>query len=656
MTSMSNPRVAPLGIMLALLPLTAAAQVEICQFPAVDPFLDKCPTNDPAIAQILNDFTITVDGAPVTFPPSSCTEPVSAMPVAQYTNQLSLLQALRAVYYMNGRSCGYLPWTSLSLYDWLRSKVGGFNIDSTATYDNCCGTLPSGRPFITLRAADDSNRAYHRTWEGLAEWVALLMHEARHVDGFPHVNCCPSGAGACDQTYDLANLSPYGVQYWLERAWLEGNIYSGYTCLPQARITAIQSWLRSAANDRPTRFCTNPPPVLTDANDPPPACETTCTTSRACGVPTWGAGRWLFYLRHAANGQSTFGTISISGGSTTDLFPVTSQSDALAFAAPNVGYGPNLFYFLHHDGSGFSTLGTISPSSAVTGRMGAGSQVDALTFVAPDLGYGPNLFYFLSHDANGFDDLWTLSTSGSAVKRFGVGYRVDALTFAAPNVGYGPNLLYYVRHDANGFSTLGTISTSGAVTDRMGAGNRVDALTFTPQDLGYGPNLFYYLRHDTNGASTFGTLSTSGAVTDRFGVGNQFDDLVALPTADLTVTKTGSGIVSSNLPGIDCGSTCSASYGPGTRVTLAESPGTGATFSGWSGRCNGSLPVCMLTASTPSSAAATFTGGGCQIGGAGGSSALGAVLVWLARWRRRRKGSDSDEPRTASGSRRGGRG
>lgn len=265
-----------------------ARAADVCAMPQVQTLLDRCPANDPAFGRILADFTITRNGAPVAFPPAACTEPASAVPIAQYTDELSLVQALRAVYYMDRDRCGHLPWTPLSLYEWLRSKVGGFDISSTATFDSCCGLRPDGSAYITLRAANDATREYHRTWEGAAEWIALLMHEARHRDGFPHVSCCPSGPGACDQSYDETNLSPYGIQYWLERAWLDGTIHTGYTCLASTRATAIKSWLRMAANDRPTRFCTSPPPVLTDANNPPPACDQRCATSVSCVAPAWG--------------------------------------------------------------------------------------------------------------------------------------------------------------------------------------------------------------------------------------------------------------------------------------------------------------------------------------------------------------------------------
>lgn len=269
-------------------PASTSRAEDVCALPNVDAFLDTCPTADPVFGKLVADFTITRDGVPVTFPPGACTEPVSAMPIAQYTDELSLLQALRAVYYMDKDRCGHLPWTSLSLYEWLRSKVGGFDINSSVTMDQCCGVRPDGSSFVYLRVSDATNRQYHRTWEGVAEWIALLMHEARHRDGFPHVSCCPSGAGACDQRYDETNLSPYGIQYWLERAWLSGAIHTGYTCLAPARTLAIKNWLRVGANDRPSRFCTSPPAILTDANNPPPACDQRCAASVTCVARSWG--------------------------------------------------------------------------------------------------------------------------------------------------------------------------------------------------------------------------------------------------------------------------------------------------------------------------------------------------------------------------------
>ena len=52
---------------------------------------------------------------------------------------------------------------------------------------------------------------------------------------------------------------------------------------------------------------------------------------------------------------------------------------------------------------------------------------------------------------------------------------------------------------------------------------------------------------------------------------------------DISTSGTGSGTVSSVPAGIDCGSTCSASFDAGTSLTLTATPSPGSTFLGWSG-------------------------------------------------------------------------
>ncbi len=80
----------------------------------------------------------------------------------------------------------------------------------------------------------------------------------------------------------------------------------------------------------------------------------------------------------------------------------------------------------------------------------------------------------------------------------------------------------------------------------------------------------------------------------------------AAPTAvALTVTRTGSGSVSSSPAGISCGSTCSTTFASGTSVTLTATPAAGSVFTGWSGgECSGTgTCVLMLTTATTVSAA-----------------------------------------------------
>ena len=81
----------------------------------------------------------------------------------------------------------------------------------------------------------------------------------------------------------------------------------------------------------------------------------------------------------------------------------------------------------------------------------------------------------------------------------------------------------------------------------------------------------------------------------------------------LTVTKagTGTGTVTSNTGGINCGSTCSATYTSGTVVTLTAAPTSPSTFGGWSGGgCSGTGTTCVVTMSAAQTVTATFNPGG----------------------------------------------
>jgi uncharacterized repeat protein (TIGR02543 family) len=74
----------------------------------------------------------------------------------------------------------------------------------------------------------------------------------------------------------------------------------------------------------------------------------------------------------------------------------------------------------------------------------------------------------------------------------------------------------------------------------------------------------------------------------------------------LTVSKTGSGTVTSSPAGISCGATCSASYASGTSVTLTASAATGYSFTGWSGACSGT-GTCTVSMTTNRNATANFS-------------------------------------------------
>jgi hypothetical protein len=78
----------------------------------------------------------------------------------------------------------------------------------------------------------------------------------------------------------------------------------------------------------------------------------------------------------------------------------------------------------------------------------------------------------------------------------------------------------------------------------------------------------------------------------------------------LTVTNDsvdgGSGTVTSDPDGINCGSDCDEAYAQGTTVTLTASPNSGSVFTGWSGACTGSASTCEVVMTMNRLVATTF--------------------------------------------------
>jgi Divergent InlB B-repeat domain len=79
--------------------------------------------------------------------------------------------------------------------------------------------------------------------------------------------------------------------------------------------------------------------------------------------------------------------------------------------------------------------------------------------------------------------------------------------------------------------------------------------------------------------------------------------------ARLTVNRAGSGMgtVTSAPKGINCGSTCAASFFKPQAVTLTEHPVSGHKFTGWSGACTGKATTCQVKMTKAKTVTATFS-------------------------------------------------
>ena len=87
-------------------------------------------------------------------------------------------------------------------------------------------------------------------------------------------------------------------------------------------------------------------------------------------------------------------------------------------------------------------------------------------------------------------------------------------------------------------------------------------------------------------------------------------------TRTLSVQLDGTGVVTSNPGGINCGDSCRYAYAIGRTVTLAADT-TGPAFTKWSGACTGTATTCTVNVNAATSVVAHFAGG-TGTGGSGG--------------------------------------
>jgi hypothetical protein len=111
-----------------------------------------------------------------------------------------------------------------------------------------------------------------------------------------------------------------------------------------------------------------------------------------------------------------------------------------------------------------------------------------------------------------------------------------------------------------------------------------------------------------SGWSGGGCTGTGSCQVDT-GISEQTVTATFIAVVTLTVAKngSGSGTVSSIPAGIECGSTCSASFDAGSSPTLSATPSRGSRFKGWSGGgCTGTKSCQLTSLSADQALTATF--------------------------------------------------
>jgi len=279
-------------------------------------FLQICPTDDSAYSTIVSDFQFRVGNFGVTaatlqqdvkavcdfLKPGIVQFPISSKQETEYL----VMQLARTIYYMDNQratSCQYpYPWTQgKSLYQWMQKYIGGFNIRSDVSALSCCDSF-GGLPLVRVPLNTASNFALFQTipWAAVSMMIPPLAEFTRPTQSsqFALTNCAPNppcqaqvgvNDPACDQSYDLTNLSGGGIQYWLRVAWLTEKINVGDACMaPHDALVTRQMFLSTANASAQDDFCSNPPPAITgplNPSGPPGNCVGFYNVPRASSSP-----------------------------------------------------------------------------------------------------------------------------------------------------------------------------------------------------------------------------------------------------------------------------------------------------------------------------------------------------------------------------------
>jgi hypothetical protein len=90
-------------------------------------------------------------------------------------------------------------------------------------------------------------------------------------------------------------------------------------------------------------------------------------------------------------------------------------------------------------------------------------------------------------------------------------------------------------------------------------------------------------------------------------VGRGAGDSAAVTVLTVSKAGNGTGVVTSLPAGIDCGSTCAASFTDGSSVTLIANASADSTFAGWGGACSTASTTCTVVMDAPKAVTASFT-------------------------------------------------
>ena len=192
---------------------------------------------------------------------------------------------------------------------------------------------------------------------------------------------------------------------------------------------------------------------------------------------------------------------------------------------------------------------------------------------------------------------WTYWQWTSTGRVSGIGPNVDRDRFDGVRLVRGRIASLAVTPAAGGTITGARISCGGAATTchRLANPDTVITLAATPDP---GASLLRW----TGACSDAGSSPTC----DVTALGNRGVSAVFGYPLTVDLQGSGAGTVTSSPTGVDCGTTCTASFAAGSTVDLSAEADSASAFTGWSGGCSGLSTLCSVTVSSPTDVVASF--------------------------------------------------
>jgi VCBS repeat-containing protein len=302
------------------------------------------------------------------------------------------------------------------------------------------------------------------------------------------------------------------------------------------------------------------------------------------------------------------------GGTLTDLTQVPPSSATVTYTAPSGGDPADAFTFEVDDGNGGSDTATVSiaitqanqpPDARADGAtVPTGGTVTTLTSGAASV---------LANDSDPDGDNLTVTTTPVSGPSHAAAFSLAADgTFSYTHDGgasTSDSFVYEVCDDGTPVEcSTATVfisirpSTITVTVTKAGPGSAESTVVSSPAGIDCGA--VCSASFDSTGNVFLGALAAEGYVFTGWSGDADCDDGVLSPDADksctanfdeappppvgevtVTVSKAGdgSGTVTSDPAGIDCGAVCTATFGAFGHVELMPTADEGSEFAGWSG-------------------------------------------------------------------------